>query len=184
MHSKIIKQIIAILIIGFSCLSMAQNYSKTETTYRCNVLGNEIGAAINASDFSNLKNVIAWGIANCKNYIDRDDYYELYANLSIAERELGNPTAALKAADECIKNRYGLPICHIERFATYNAIGNIQQSLSSAKIAKAILLESVKAKKRELLTPSLKYYEKEAIQAKLDSYDAMLEFVNNFLVNK
>ena len=163
--------------------SFAQSYSKTETESRCNSLGNEIGAAIYGRDFKGLKMVANWGIKNCKNYIDRDTYYEQYGSLALAERSLTNFAAAMKATDECIKNRYGITVCHAETAAIYIDLGDYKNAISSAKTTKLIATSKIEEAKRALRNGYISSSEKELLESRINLNESVLVFINDLLKN-
>lgn len=161
--------------------SFAQIYTKAETETRCINLGNEVGSAIGGRDFKNLKIVVNWGLKNCKNHIDRDAYYDQYGSLALAERELKNYPAAMQAADECIKNRYGITVCHAEKVAIYIALGDIKNAISAAKTTKLITTNKIEEIKRAQRNGYSSSSEKELIESRINLNESVLNFVNNFL---
>lgn len=170
-----------LFVLLASSASFAQSYSRAEIETRCNTLGNERSASLNARDYKGLRSVIKWGIDNCKSFLDRDRYYEQYGDLALSERELGNFQAAMKAVDECIKNRYGLVHCHIEKFAINKDLGNTKEAIQGAKTFQLIASDAIEKKKKALVDSSLRKYERDAIESELGSYEAMLGFANRFL---
>lgn len=169
-----------IALLAFSS-SFAQSYSRAESETRCNTLGNERATSLNAQDYKGLRSVVKWGIDNCKSFLDRDSYYEQYGDLALAERSLGNFQTAMKAVDECIKNRYGLPHCHIEKVAINIDLRNTKEAIQGAKTFKLIASDAIDKKKKALANSSLRNYERDAIESELSSYEAMLGFANRFL---
>jgi hypothetical protein len=179
------KKIPFFLLILLTCnLSFSQAYSKSEVESRCINLGNERASSLNARDYKGMRNVIKWGIDNCKPYLNRDSYYEQFGDLALAERENGNFQSAMKSVDECIKNRYGLPHCHIEKFIIFKEMGNTKEAVQGAKTFKLIAIDAIDKKKKSMLNPYLKNYEKELIESEISAYESMLGFAEQFLEGK
>ncbi len=163
--------------------AFAQSYAKDEALTRCNALGNELGSAISGRDYKSLKMLVSWGLKNCKKHIDRDAYYEQYGSLALAERELKNYPAAIQAANECIKNRYGITSCHVEKAAIYIDLGDLKNAIPAAKTTKLIAASNIEEIKRKLRNDYVSRSEKEMLESLIDFNESVLVFVNKFLEN-
>lgn len=97
------------------------------------------------------------------------------------QRELRNYPAAMHAADECIKNRYGITACHVEKAAIYIELGDLKNAIPAAKTTKLIAASNIERIKRTLINGYVSRSEKEMLEAQIDLNESVLSFVNNFL---
>lgn len=158
----------------FSSFCFAQQRLDPEIRTRCNEIGTEVGAAYVANDWDALKRLSSWQIESCKNVMPREDYYGNFANLAVAERELGNYAKALKVAQECITNRYGLAVCHIEEYFVLKILGKKAQANSSGKKFYNIVVSEITKTKKMLSNNMHSRLELDLAKSKLDLYESML----------
>lgn len=154
--------------------SFAASNNQDDARERCNGIGNEIGATYNANDFSSLKNLAQWVIKNCRSYLARDAFYEYFASLAVAERELGNLKDALQVAIDCIERRYGLPACHLEEYFSLKALGKHKMADVAGRRFESLVRQGIANLQDELRKSTSKSLQHELLESKLDLYRAML----------
>lgn len=144
---------------------------------RCHSIGGELGGAINAMDWENLKKLSKFSIENCKPPIlERNTYFLYYGSLGLAEYELGNYASALKAADYCIGQNYNIAGCHNTRADTLVELKRFPEALREYKVTGRLLVNEIaKLKLRLASDPNeLSKSERNAISAEIDMNQAML----------
>jgi hypothetical protein len=161
-------------LLAFCSFCFAQEKIDPEIKSRCNQIGAEVSAAYVANDMEALRRLSIWRIESCKNFMTRDDYFSDFGNLAVAERELGNFNKALKVAQDCIKNRYGLPMCHIEEYFALKLLGQKARASRSGSKFYNIVRNEITATEKILSNSTVGQAQFDLSKAKLELYESML----------
>jgi hypothetical protein len=152
---------------------------RNDTQARCQALGYEFSAAINARDFIAYKSLASWGINNCKPYLQAGDYIYLYGNLALAESEFGNYSAALKATNYCISQKYNVPDCHVEKARALQGLNRIAEYEKQKKIALSVLAGEKTFLEKEVMQSNVSPSRRNLIKSEIYKYDSMIDFLNS-----
>lgn len=139
--SKLSIALILLMVIGL--MSIPKVYAQNNFLKdRCNSLGYEIATALNTSDYVSMKKISEWGVANCKSILPIRSYYEQYASLSIAKQNLGDDRGAMRDVNTCIKEKYDLVDCHVQKYSILMGT----EKISIEKLDEAILERNISLK--------------------------------------
>jgi hypothetical protein len=140
----------------------------------CISLTDQKTAAFSAEDWSSLERIAQFEAKECREVLDDEEIASSFEDIAIARSEGGNPGAALKAADDCIRTYYVNAGCHALRAETLFKIGRQNEARAELNVAGKIASTAI-ANYHEKLDNETEPLDKELYSAKLRELQAVTE---------
>lgn len=152
-------------------IAEAANPSPAETL--CVGLLNDRAAALTVSDWSALREISTTFLRECKSVEDRNTLTGARTDIAISYVEQGQFRDALKSADECIKQHYSHPSCHLVRG---QALAGLKQNVEAKQAfhrAEQLADQQIEALNTILARPNLAWGVRESRESDLGLFTSV-----------